>query len=253
MPDERLIVSTDIATLLAAADAKAARAALGSLAARVLGAADLDTGGSLCLDEVGNYAIAADIGEDWDGTLRIAANREGVWFFDNRTRVEASIYIGGVDSARKVPVLAVVMFVNVTSDAGYSTAVVLPTGGLDTGKTLALAEDFVATNHNELAGLQGGSETERYHITSDEQALIGTALQPTNLPWSIANGGTGAATAPLALDALGGTAVGIGVFSADTKADAQTAIGIVQITPAAYTDLVTAGTVDATTLYLLCE
>jgi hypothetical protein len=72
-------------------------------------------------------------------------------------------------------------------------------------------------------------------------------------PLPIANGGTGAATAGGALSALGGTAIGSSVFTADTKAEAQTAIGIVQITPAAYTDLVTAGTVDATTLYLLCE
>jgi len=69
----------------------------------------------------------------------------------------------------------------------------------------------------------------------------------------IANGGTGAATAPLARAALGITEYGDPVVTATSKGAAQTAIGIVNMTPAAYTALVVAGTVDATTLYLLTE
>ena len=69
----------------------------------------------------------------------------------------------------------------------------------------------------------------------------------------LANGGTGAATAGAALTNLGATAIGSSLFAAANTADAKTAIGIINMTPAAYTALVVAGTVDATTLYLLTE
>ena len=57
----------------------------------------------------------------------------------------------------------------------------------------------------------------------------------------------------LARAALGITEYGDPVVTATSKGAAQTAIGIVNMTPAAYTALVVAGTVDATTLYLLTE
>lgn len=52
---------------------------------------------------------------------------------------------------------------------------------------------------------------------------------------------------------LGGGAAGVSVFWAATQAAAQTAIGIVTLTPAAYSALVVAGTVNSTTLYLVSE
>ena len=79
------------------------------------------------------------------------------------------------------------------------------------------------------------------------------ALLDSNGILPLANGGTGAATAGAALTNLGATAIGSSLFAAANKADAKTAIGIVNMTPAAYTALVVAGTVDATTLYLLTE
>ena len=92
---------------------------------------------------------------------------------------------------------------------------------------------------------------ETWTFTTMSQRMLLTLAEISPLP--VANGGTGAATAPLARAALGITEYGDPVVTATSKGAAQTAIGIVNMTPAAYTALVVAGTVDATTLYLLTE
>ena len=90
-------------------------------------------------------------------------------------------------------------------------------------------------------------------LTNSSTGLVNVDAGYVTGTLPVANGGTGAATAPLARAALGITEYGDPVVTATSKGAAQTAIGIVNMTPAAYTALVVAGTVDATTLYLLTE
>lgn len=52
---------------------------------------------------------------------------------------------------------------------------------------------------------------------------------------------------------LGGGATGIPVFESATIDEAQTAIGLVKITPAEYAALVVAGTTNASTIYIVTE
>jgi len=90
-------------------------------------------------------------------------------------------------------------------------------------------------------------------LTNSSTGLVNVDAGYVTGTLPVANGGTGAATAPLARAALGITEYGDPVVTATSKGAAQSAVGIVNMTPAAYTALVVAGTVDATTLYLLTE
>jgi hypothetical protein len=58
---------------------------------------------------------------------------------------------------------------------------------------------------------------------------------------------------PAVQTSLGGGVAGREVFSAASIPQAQIAIGIIKLTPAQYTALVSAGTTDPNTLYILTE
>lgn len=152
----------------------------------------------------------------------------------------------------------------ITAKIGAQAVTVLP-HTLSVTLTTAAAVTLKAEG-----ALVDGSDTATFSVTAvttagaDPITIRSDQIVDSNLPGNVplldsnatlplANGGTGAATAGAALTNLGATAIGSSLFAAANKADAKTAIGIVNMTPAAYTALVVAGTVDATTLYLLTE
>jgi hypothetical protein len=65
--------------------------------------------------------------------------------------------------------------------------------------------DIVTRQHNALQDLQGGIASEYYHLS---QAQYNTIVSLPSVPFSIANGGTGATTASGARTNLGVTATG---------------------------------------------
>ena len=141
-----------------------------------------------------------------------------------------------------------------TSDSGEVLVAGLTTGALAVG----FAEDEAKGNlilssatTGRILSLPDASGT--LALTNSSTGLVNVDAGYVTGTLPVANGGTGAATAPLARAALGITEYGDPVVTATSKGAAQSAIGIVNMTPAAYTALVAAGTVDATTLYLLTE
>ena len=141
-----------------------------------------------------------------------------------------------------------------TSDSGEVLVSGLTTGALAVG----FVEDegkgniiFSSATRGRILYLPDAGGT--LALTNSSTGLVNVDAGYVTGTLPVANGGTGAATAPLARAALGITEYGDPVVTATSKGAAQTAIGIVNMTPAAYTALVVAGTVDATTLYLLTE
>lgn len=79
------------------------------------------------------------------------------------------------------------------------------TGWAEVNFLFLIAQDASTLDHNDLSGLQGGSPTERYHLTAAEAALVPTALQPGDNVSELVND---AGYTPNALPLSGGTVTG---------------------------------------------